>query len=100
MSQFTPRRYIKVLVLGGLVLSGIVVFMQVGGSTYAKPQPAQTTEGGLDVFQCTEPRPQICTQEYVPVCASLKDGTKQTYPSECAACSDANVVSYLLDQCE
>ncbi len=100
MSRFTPQRHIMGLVLCGLVFSGIVVFMQVGGSTDAKPQPAQTTEGGLDVFQCTEPRPQICTQEYVPVCASLVDGTKQTYPSGCVACSDANVVSYLLDQCE
>jgi len=88
------------LVLCGLVFSGIVVFMQVGESTDTKPQPVQITDSGLDVVQCTEPRPQICTQEYVPVCASLKDGTKRTYPSGCSACSDANVVSYLLDQCE
>ena len=32
-----------------------------------------------DLVQCLEPRPQICTQEYLPVCANLKDNTKQTY---------------------
>ena len=86
--------------LCGLVLIGIVVLLQVAESTDTKPQPAQTTESDLDVVQCTEPRPQICTQEYVPVCASMKDGIKQTYPSGCVACSDANVVSYRPNQCE
>ena len=89
-----------VLVLCGLVFSGIVVFMQVGGSTDAKPQPAQITESAPDVVQCLEPRPQICTQEYLPVCANLKDGTKLTYATGCVACSDANVVSYRPNQCE
>ena len=57
-------------------------------------------ENSLDVVQCLEPRPQICTREYIPVCASLMDGAMKTYPSGCTACSDANVVSYRPDQCE
>ena len=59
MSQFILRRHIKVLALGGLVFSGIVFFMQVGGLTDTNPQPAQITESALDVVQCLEPRPQI-----------------------------------------
>ena len=82
------------------MLSGIVVLLQVGESTDTKPQLAQIIESGLDVIQCLEPRPQMCTQEYVPVCASMKDGTTQTYPSGCAACSNANVVGYRPNQCE
>ncbi len=83
-----------------LVLYGIVVSLQVGGCANTKPHEIQTTESSPNVIQCTEPRPEMCTQEYLPVCAELKNGTKQTYASGCVACSDANVVSYRSDPCE
>jgi hypothetical protein len=95
MSQFIRRQHIRVL-----VLCGIVVSLQVGGSADHKPQQTQRTASSPNVVQCTEPRPQICTQEYIPVCANLRDGTKRTYPSGCVACSDANVVSYRPNRCE
>jgi len=43
---------------------------------------------------CSENLPQICTQEYVPVCAKLRDGGVKTYSTGCTACSDINVVDY------
>ena len=48
---------------------------------------------------CKEPRPQICTMEYVPVCAGLKDKTFKSYPSGCSACSDVNVIKYKTGKC-
>ena len=48
---------------------------------------------------CTEPRPQICTMDYQPVCAELKDGRSKTYSNGCSSCSDANVVGYHDGEC-
>ncbi len=95
MSQFIRRQYIRFLALCAMVVS-----LQVGGPADSKPLQTQNTESSPNVVQCTEPRPQICTQEYIPVCANLRDGTKRTYASGCVACSDANVVSYRPNRCE
>jgi hypothetical protein len=43
---------------------------------------------------CPEPRPQICTREYRPVCATMNDGTKKTYSNGCTSCTDLAVVEY------
>lgn len=42
---------------------------------------------------CPEPRPEMCTHIYAPVCALHPDGFK-TAPSNCSACSDKNVSGY------
>ncbi|VAW72544.1 hypothetical protein MNBD_GAMMA10-1727 [hydrothermal vent metagenome] len=55
--------------------------------------------GAPEITVCTEPRPQICTQVYVPVCASLKGGAAKTMSSGCSACSKADVVSYQSGEC-
>jgi len=51
------------------------------------------------VTQCSEPRPQVCTMEYNPVCATLRKGGTKQYASPCNACVDDTVASYLLDVC-
>jgi hypothetical protein len=43
---------------------------------------------------CTEPRPQMCTMDYRPVCAVLKDNSSKTYSNGCGACSDSQVKGY------
>jgi hypothetical protein len=48
---------------------------------------------------CTDPRPQICTMEYLPVCATLTDASANTYASGCSACSDARVESWVEGEC-
>ena len=83
-----------------LVLCGIVASLQAGGCANSEPHETRRTESSPDMIRCTEPRPEMCTQEYLPVCANLKNGTKQTYASGCVACSDANVVSFRPDPCE
>ena len=95
MADFLWQKQIK-----ALLLCGIFVSLQVGGCANTKPHEIERTESFPNVIRCTKPRPEICTQEYTPVCAELANGAIQTYASGCVACSDANVVSYRSNPCE
>lgn len=56
-----------------------------------------------DLTRCTEPRPEICTMDYTPVCGLQRvSGTEQwkTYSNACTACSDSSVTGYRKDACE
>ena len=55
--------------------------------------------GALDLILCEEPRPQVCTREYNPVCATLKDGSTKTGSTGCTSCSDPEVVGYKMGAC-
>jgi hypothetical protein len=48
---------------------------------------------------CTGPRPEMCTQQYAPVCGVHSDGTRRTYSNGCVACSDLEVVGSLPGAC-
>jgi len=48
---------------------------------------------------CTDPRPQICTMDYRPVCAQLSDGTFKTYSNGCTGCSDPAVIEHREGAC-
>jgi hypothetical protein len=95
MLRFIRQQNIRIVILWGALVS-------VDGGCAADPekQKSQTTEPPPDLVQCMEPRPQICTMIYLPVCATLRDGTTRTYASDCVACSDPNVVGYRPNQCE
>lgn len=41
---------------------------------------------------CQDPRPQICTLDYRPVCGQLTNGETKTYGNACMACGDASVI--------
>lgn len=69
----------------------IVPVLVAGCATQPTDQPPIT--------ECTEPRPQICTMEYDPVCGKL-NGTTKTYASGCTACSDPRVSGYTPGACE
>ena len=49
---------------------------------------------------CKEPRPQMCTREYRPVCAKRADGSMKTYSNGCTACTDPKVVGYYQGACD
>ena len=71
-----------------------------GAANQEQPNPK-----GPAITACTQPRPEICTQEYDPVCA-LRDAaglcvsvpcdsaTWRTYANACTACSDPKVLGY------
>ncbi|MBV1916254.1 MAG: hypothetical protein KUG72_12770 [Pseudomonadales bacterium] len=48
---------------------------------------------------CNDPRPQICTMIYQPVCGTLEGGSQKTYASDCTACSDTKVIGYQKNEC-
>ncbi|MBU0758347.1 MAG: hypothetical protein KKF44_09835 [Nanoarchaeota archaeon] len=64
--------------------------------------------GKLRAIDCTDPRPEVCTEEYSPVCGQF-DSTKvqcvkfpcgATYGNACLACADEKVVSWFDGVCE
>ena len=63
-----------------------------------------------NAVQCTDPRPQICTMDYTPVCATRDNGTgctttpcesteTATYANACMACADPAVMYHLPAAC-
>ena len=60
------------------------------------PRPAPAQPGQVT---CTDPRPQMCTRDYRPVCGTKRDGTRQTYGNGCGACADAAVVTHVPGPC-
>ena len=72
--------------------------MLIGCSTVTETKNIKISESKITV--CKDPRPQICTMEYLPVCATIKNAKEKTYASGCTACSDKNVVSYREGACE
>ena len=48
---------------------------------------------------CEDPRPQVCTMDYRPVCATLKDGSIKTFANGCGACAEIEAVSWVENAC-
>jgi hypothetical protein len=61
----------------------------------AEPSPADIP--GISL--CTDPRPEICTQQYAPVCGVHDDGSRRTYSNGCTACGNAEVIGSLPGAC-
>jgi hypothetical protein len=74
-----------------LVSVFLSIFLLGACSTNTKQPVAET--------MCKEPRPEICTMQYDPVCGVHSDNTTKTYASDCTACSHKEVVGYNADVC-
>ena len=80
----------------------ILSVLLAGCGTSQSPAPALPPEPAPvedPVAQCSEPRPQVCTMEYNPVCARRMDDTSGTYSSPCNACADDSVTRYVPGVC-
>jgi hypothetical protein len=67
------------------------------------PAAAENSTAAADsgtAGSCSEPRPQVCTMIYAPVCALHLDGREETHASACNACADETVVSHREGACE
>lgn len=62
--------------------------------------PADSGDDGSALTECVEPRPEVCTMDYTPVCGQLEDGSRKVYSNACGACSDPAVVAYGPGLCE
>jgi hypothetical protein len=76
----------------------------------ANPPAESSPQARNEPVQCTDPRPQVCTMIYDPVCATRDTGIRcvttpcpsselKTMSSGCSACSDAKVISYVKGEC-
>jgi hypothetical protein len=79
----------------------------LGGCVQAQPSVTETFENST---ACKDPRPQMCTREYQPVCAKKDTGIRcikapcpsiqrVTYANDCTACSDLNIASFKAGAC-
>lgn len=59
----------------------------------------ESGSGGNALTICPEPRPQMCTMDYRPVCGELKDGSSKTFSNACMACAAVEVVGYRNGEC-
>jgi hypothetical protein len=72
------------------------ISLLLGACASGTPDKTLVIEGAT---VCEDPRPQVCTMDYTPACATLQDGSVKTYSNGCGACADANVKSWVADAC-
>jgi len=86
-----------------ILFCGIVL---VACSEHARGVPASN----VVAVECHDPRPEMCTQEYRPVCATRDNGVRcvttpcdstenATYPNGCTACADPDVYYFRPGAC-
>jgi len=86
-----------------ITLCGIVL-MACNHHDRGAPGPKESA------VECKEPRPEMCTQEYRPVCATRDNGVRcvttpcdstetKTYSNGCMACADPAVYFYYPGAC-
>ncbi|MDX2494977.1 MAG: hypothetical protein QNK27_08465 [Desulfuromusa sp.] len=71
----------------------LTCLLLLAGCAASKLQPV------ANLTTCSEPRPEICTMDYRPVCGQL-DGSSKTYSNGCVACSDLQVTGYVEGECQ
>ena len=75
-----------------MILAGVAL-----GACASGPKEPMAAATGATI--CEDPRPQVCTMDYRPVCGTLEDGTTKTYSNGCGACADVEVVSWVEEAC-
>ena len=53
----------------------------------------------LDIM-CSEPRPEVCTREYDPVCGYKSDRESKTYSNGCSACAEKEIIGFTNGECD
>lgn len=89
------------------LVSQIIILLSIIFIASCSNIPKSELAGSI---KCKHPRPQICTMDYSPVCATRDNGIRcittpcpstetATYSNDCSACADKNVYSYVSGEC-
>ena len=100
----------------GLLLSSVVVLAvacqpAVKKSASHNSKPVIVKNPLPKYIECKKPRPEMCTQQYQPVCANRDTGMrcfkapcpatkKASYGNACSACADKKVYGYTAGACK
>jgi hypothetical protein len=78
---------------------GFITFLLLSAISFG----CSATKADKDISMCTDPRPEVCTMDYTPVCGLRNVAGKEewkTYSNACSACSNPTVTGYKKDACE
>ncbi len=92
-----------------LTRPGLLAVLALAGCAEYTPEKAEKTQPGY--IACLEPRPELCTQQYDPVCAERDTGIRCVttpcdssewlrYANACMACADSRVYGYVPRDCD
>jgi hypothetical protein len=84
----------------GLACALVLALGCSGGEPPAVGNPPLAVTSSPQSTDCSDPRPEMCTRQYDPVCGLRRDGSTRTYGNACTACSDAEVVSHRPGACQ
>ncbi len=71
-------------------------FLALGACASSSPDKSMPPAGAT---LCEDPRPQVCTMDYRPVCGTHQDGSVKTYSNGCGACSNPEVTFWTEGAC-
>jgi hypothetical protein len=83
----------------GLILT-VALIGALALACSSSPDGSEDATEKVPVTACAEPRPELCTMEYIPVCGHHYSGERKTYSNACAACSDPDVSGRRPGPCE
>ncbi|MBW2542241.1 MAG: hypothetical protein JRF15_09135 [Deltaproteobacteria bacterium] len=97
--------------LRALVSASFVAALCLGPACQSSQSASPTAEAPRETIECADPRPEMCTQEYLPVCGLRDTGIRcvttpcdshewKTYSNACTACSDPKVLRYRSGACD
>lgn len=87
-----------------------LIALTVSITACASPNTSTESKTKPELTLCPEQRPQICTMDYRPVCATRDTGVRcvtapcpsteqKTYSNACSACADVKVICHIPDEC-
>ncbi len=97
MFRFNGSRWSRLWVVGRFT------WLLAAAVSCAREAPADPPVEPLQSYvACKDPRPEICTRDYRPVCARRATGDSTewvTYSNACTACSDPKVLGSRAGPC-
>jgi hypothetical protein len=77
----------------------VAAWLAIAAGCGASPTATKAVGDVDPITLCEEPRPEVCTMNYLPVCGALEGGGTKTYSNACVACSDRAATGYHEDAC-